>query len=143
MLPKLLILDPEFHGLLRILTIVIKFFSSISYLIANVQSTEVYPTCLRQTGLGLGYILSNAVGIVAPYLVYFGTTYDIRCPYYTLGVLSLIGGTLVSFLPETLHHKMPDTLQEGKAFGKDQQFFSLPKPNRKYCEVSEKMDDIN
>lgn len=93
---------------------------------------EVYPTCLRQTGLSLGNIVANAIGMVAPYMVYLGTTYDIRYPYYILGALFLIGGTSAVFLPETLHHKLPDTLEEGKLFGKDQKFFSLPKPVEKY-----------
>lgn len=101
---------------------------------------EVYPTCLRQTGLALGHILANAIGIVAPYMVYLGTTYDIRCPYYILGVLFFMGGASAIFLPETLHHKLPDTLEEGKLFGKDQKFFSLPKPTQNYIEVSEKSD---
>ncbi|GBP10211.1 hypothetical protein EVAR_71473_1 [Eumeta japonica] len=39
---------------------------------------------MRQTGIALGTILANAVGILAPYLVYLGTTVDIRSPYYIL-----------------------------------------------------------
>lgn len=130
-----MILDPAFHGTLTILSTVIKFFNAITFFVVNLQGMEVYPTCLRQTGLALGHILANAIGVVAPYMVYLGTIYDIRCPYYILGVLFFIGGASAIFLPETLHHKLPDTLEEGKDFGKGQKFFSLPKPAENYEEV--------
>lgn len=107
----------------------------------NLQGMEVYPTCLRQTGLSLGNIVANSVGMIAPYMVYLGTTHDIRYPYYILGGLFLIGGASAIFLPETLHHKLPDTLEEGKIFGKDQTFFSLPKPADKYRVVSGHCDE--
>lgn len=79
--------------------------------------------------------------MIAPYMVYLGTTYDIRYPYYILGGLFLIGGASAVFLPETLHHKLPDTLEEGKIFGRDQKFFSLPKPTDKYHVVSGKENE--
>lgn len=131
--------DPEFHGLLTALSTAIKFFNAITFFVVNLQGMEVYPTCLRQTGLALGHILANAIGIVAPYMVYLGTNYDIRCPYYILGALFIVGGASAIFLPETLHHKLPDTLEEGKIFGKGQRFFSLPKPTESYQEVSQKV----
>ncbi|KAL5284853.1 hypothetical protein ACFFRR_006894 [Megaselia abdita] len=135
--------DPEFRGLLTILSTVIKFFNAITFFVVNLQGMEVYPTCLRQTGLALGHILANGIGIVAPYMVYLGTTYDIRCPYYILGVLFFLGGTAAIFLPETLHQKLPDTLEEGKIFGKGQKFFSLPKATEHYQEVSGKEGKLN
>lgn len=132
--------DESSHGVLSVLSAIIKFFNAITFFIVNLQGMEVYPTCLRQTGLSLGNIVANAIGMVAPYMVYLGTTYDIRYPYYILGGLFVIGGASAVFLPETLHHKLPDTLEEGKIFGRDQKFFSLPKPTDKYHVVSGKVD---
>lgn len=96
----------------------IKFLNALTFFMVNLQSMEIYPTCMRQTGIALGTILANAVGIFAPYLVYLGTTVDIRAPYYILGTLFLIGGIGATFLPETLHKKLPDTMEEARHFGK-------------------------
>ena len=46
-------------------------------------------------------------------------------------------------LPETLHHKLPNTLHEAKKFGKEQPFWSLPKkPNVKETEM-EVLEKLN
>lgn len=52
------------------LTIIIKFWSAITYFAVNLQSMETYPTCLRQTGISIGIIFSNAVGVLGPYIAY-------------------------------------------------------------------------
>ena len=40
--------------------------------------------------------------------------------------VSFISATLVLFLPETSGYDMPQTLQQGEDFGKDQKFWSIP-----------------
>lgn len=40
-------------------------------------------------------------------------------PLVILGVVSVIGGVLGLRLPETLHHHLPQTIEEGEEFGKD------------------------
>lgn len=36
-----------------------------------------------------------------------------------MGIVSAMGGLAALRLPETLHHKLPQTLEEGEEFGKD------------------------
>lgn len=95
----------------------IKFLNAVTFFTASLQGMEIYPTCMRQTGIALGTILANAIGVLAPYLVYLGTTVDIRSPYYILGILFFIGAIGALFLPETLHKKLPDTMEEARLFG--------------------------
>lgn len=52
------------------LTIIIKMGTSVTISTVYLQSMETYPTCLRQTGMSLGMILSNLLGICGPYIVY-------------------------------------------------------------------------
>lgn len=54
---------------------------------------------------------------------YQGAVYDIRYPFIILTVLYLIGTLLAFFVPETLHQKLPDTLNEAKVFGLGQVTF--------------------
>ncbi|KAH8330354.1 hypothetical protein KR067_001600 [Drosophila pandora] len=120
--------DERYEDLMIYLATFIKFLNALTFFTVNLQCLEIYPTCMRQTGVALGTILANAIGVFAPYLVYLGTTVDIRAPYYILGLLFLLGGIGALFLPETLHKKLPDTLEEAGHFGKHDKFFSLPKP---------------
>jgi hypothetical protein len=47
-----------------------------------------------------------------------------------ISVVSFICASLVLFLPETLGRDMPQTLQQGEEFGKDQKFWKLPCLNK-------------
>lgn len=50
--------------------IIVKFWLSILFFAINLQSMETYPTCLRQTGMSVGTIAANVIGIFGPYIVY-------------------------------------------------------------------------
>lgn len=62
-------IDHEWEVFSTGLSIAIKFCVSVSLFTVNLQMAETYPTCLRQTGLSLGMILSNVLGVLAPYAV--------------------------------------------------------------------------
>ena len=120
------------------LVVFVKFCTSIAFFVVNLQAMEIYPTCLRQSGISIGAICANSLGIFGPYVVFLGTEFDVRYPYMIMGKLWLSSRQLVSsdfsnlgglcffgsicglMLPETLHHKLPNTLQEAKRFGKNQ-----------------------
>lgn len=40
-------------------------------------------------------------------------------PLVIMGAISMIGGISGLRLPETLHHRLPQTLEEGEEFGKE------------------------
>ena len=40
-------------------------------------------------------------------------------PLLIMGIISVVGGVVGLRLPETLHHRLPQTLDEGEEFGKD------------------------
>lgn len=42
-----------------------------------------------------------------------------------------LGCICASFLPETLHQKLPETLAEAQVFGADQKYFAFPKKQEK------------
>ena len=54
------------------------------------------------------------------YVYLKGTNYDVRYPYMIISGLTLVGFIAALFLPETLHQKLANTLQEAQKFGKDQ-----------------------
>ncbi|KAJ8981412.1 hypothetical protein NQ317_010351 [Molorchus minor] len=44
---------------------------------------------------------------------------DLVLPLVIMGFISVIGGIVSLRLPETLHHRLPQTVEEGEEFGKD------------------------
>ncbi|KAJ2952672.1 hypothetical protein O0L34_g7011 [Tuta absoluta] len=98
-----------------------------SFYIINLFNMELYPTCLRQSGMSLGNVLSSGSAAFAPYIIYLGNQVDPRLPGAILAAITLIG--LISFflLPETLNTKLPETLEDARRFGSGKSdYFSLP-----------------
>uniref|UniRef100_A0A8W7PLX5 Major facilitator superfamily (MFS) profile domain-containing protein n=1 Tax=Anopheles coluzzii TaxID=1518534 RepID=A0A8W7PLX5_ANOCL len=123
----LIVRDPTNEMAATVLTTFVKFCISITFFGVNLQSIEIYPTCLRQTGMAVGTIAATIFGIVGPYVVHLGTEYDVRYPFLVMGLSSAVGILAALFLPETLHQSLPNTIEEAQKFGKNQRFWSLPK----------------
>ncbi|KAF4533431.1 hypothetical protein B566_EDAN001156 [Ephemera danica] len=107
------------------LAIMGRFSVNISYNIGLQYAAELLPTVVRAQGVALIHIMGYVAAIVSPFVVYLGNVSP-ALPFLVLGGLAIIGGILSLFLPETLNHELPQTLQDGEDFGKDQEFFEFP-----------------
>lgn len=76
----------EYSQFSTALVILVKFCTSIAFFTVNLQSMEVYPTCLRQSGISVGAICANLLGVFGPYVVFLGTEFDVRYPYMILSM---------------------------------------------------------
>jgi len=47
---------------------------------------------------------------------------NLKLPLVIMGFVSMLGGMTGLRLPETLHHRLPQTIEEGEEFGKNWQF---------------------
>ncbi|KAM5138086.1 solute carrier family 22 member 6-A-like [Mantella aurantiaca] len=74
-------------------------------------TTELYPTVIRQSGLGLGSTMARLGGIVAPLVKLLGEFYPF-IPLVIYGGAPILSGVLVYFLPETVNKPLPDTIEE-------------------------------
>ncbi|XP_021937634.1 solute carrier family 22 member 24-like isoform X3 [Zootermopsis nevadensis] len=117
--------------LLVAMVLVVKLSLTVAAYSSYLQCMELYPTCLRQTGTSVGFLIANALGALGPYIVYLGTVADPRYPYAILSVLCLVGATCATLLPETLNQKLPETVQDASHFGMGQKYWSLPQRKRK------------
>lgn len=66
----LLIKHVEYENFSMMLGVLVKLCISITFFVVNLQSMEIYPTCLRQTGISIGSIVANSLGVSGPYIVY-------------------------------------------------------------------------
>jgi len=101
-----------------VLFLVSKFFISASFLIIYPFAGELYPTQLRGIGIGMSAYVAGLGLILIPFVTYLGTDVLVL-PLVILGVVSVVGGLSGLRLPETLHHRLPQTVEDGEEFGKD------------------------
>ncbi|KAK6644865.1 hypothetical protein RUM43_001138 [Polyplax serrata] len=117
------------------LAIIGRFAVNVAYNIGLQYAAEVLPTVVRAQGVALIHIMGYVASILAPFVVYLGEI-NTSLPLLILGVLGIGGGILSLFLPETLDQELPQTLEDGENFGKDQQFWNLPCIKRQVDDLS-------
>ncbi|XP_067831613.1 uncharacterized protein [Heptranchias perlo] len=72
---------------------------------------ELYPTVVRQTGMGLVSTMARVGAMVAPVVRLIGD-YVPFLPMATYGGMAIISGVAAFFLLETLNVPLPDTIEE-------------------------------
>lgn len=99
-----------------------KFGASAGFTIIYIFTTELFPTVVRNAGVGASSCAARIGSIVAPYTVDLGLLissgpFGTAFPMILYGVLSLIAATLALLLPETLGKDLPETIADGERFG--------------------------
>ncbi|KAJ6645296.1 Solute carrier family 22 member 6-A, partial [Pseudolycoriella hygida] len=90
---------------------------SVSFYVLYVYTTELYPTFLRQSLMGL----CSAFGFIGSMLAPQTPLLARILPSLTLllfGGVSILSGVLVTNFPETFNIKLPDTIEEAENIGK-------------------------
>ncbi|KAK9744819.1 Sugar transporter [Popillia japonica] len=115
------------------MAIIGRFAINISYNIGLQYAAELLPTVVRAQGVALIHIMGYVASILAPFIVYLANISP-SLPLLILGILGVVGGILALFLPETLDHELPQTLQDGENFGLHQKFLDFPCTKKKTAE---------
>ena len=69
---------------------------------------EVFPTNVRQSGIGIATFISQTISIGGPYVIYLGAT-DLRLPYIIMFIVCVAGVIAAAILPETAGKSLPGT----------------------------------
>ncbi|XP_063404776.1 organic cation transporter protein-like [Mytilus trossulus] len=112
----------ELQPLTLTLAIIGKMGSSAAFALIYVYSMELYPTVVRNSGMGLSSCIARIGGMVAPYVAQSGDVvggkFGQALPLVIFGGCSVFAGLLCLLLPETLNRKLPETVREAKDFTK-------------------------
>ncbi|XP_055944696.1 organic cation transporter protein-like isoform X2 [Argiope bruennichi] len=95
-----------------------KFCITCSFAIAFVFTAEIFPTVVRNIGLGSASVFARIGSILAPFARELGNATHPVVPQVVFGVLAFTSGLLVFFLPETSNVSVPETLAEAAARGR-------------------------
>ncbi|XP_034367734.1 solute carrier family 22 member 6 [Arvicanthis niloticus] len=81
---------------------------------------ELYPTVIRQTGLGMGSTMARVGSIVSP-LVSMTAEFYPSMPLFIFGAVPVAASAVIALLPETLGQPLPDTVQDLKSRSRGKQ----------------------
>ncbi|KAM6101677.1 solute carrier family 22 member 13-like isoform 3-T3 [Theristicus caerulescens] len=95
-----------------VLAIIGKFTTSASFSTSYVYSAELFPTIVRQTGVGLCSMSARVAGIMAPLIRLLGK-YHRAIPVAIFGSAPVVGGLLCILLPETRGTDLADDTEGG------------------------------
>jgi len=90
-----------------------------AYFICLQYGSEIFPTVIRGQGVAMCEILGGVAIFISPSIVYLARISPIL-PLLILGLCSLVGALATFGLPETAGYSLPQTLEQGSLFGKDQ-----------------------
>lgn len=115
-----------------------------SFLIIYPFAGELYPTQARGIGIGFSSYVGGLGLILIPFITYLGKE-NLRLPLVIMGGVVIAGGFTGLRLPETLHHRLPQTLEEGENFGKNWSFNDCMQclPNEPQHSLSGSYEDLS
>ena len=96
---------------------------TMSFYMWYLQAIELFPTAIRNSGMGFSNVMRDSIQIFAPQVTYLALV-DKRIPYFIIAGINFIGAIAASFLPETLGCSLPETILAASEFGKNQRFLS-------------------
>ncbi|KAJ3589189.1 hypothetical protein NHX12_010036 [Muraenolepis orangiensis] len=88
-----------------------KGFTSSSFTCVYLYTGELYPTVIRQTGMGFVSTMSRIGSMAAPAVLMLDEVIP-ALPSIVYGGASLIAAVFACFLPETLDIPLPDTIED-------------------------------
>ncbi|KAM5217296.1 organic cation/carnitine transporter 2 isoform 1-T1 [Hipposideros larvatus] len=105
------LVPPDLYYLATALVMVGKFGVTAAFSMVYVYTAELYPTVVRNMGVGVSSTASRLGSILAPYFIYLGA-YDRFLPYILMGSLTILTAILTLFLPESFGTPLPDTIDQ-------------------------------
>ncbi|XP_012862221.1 solute carrier family 22 member 7 isoform X2 [Echinops telfairi] len=88
-----------------------KGFSEAAFTTAYLFTSELYPTVLRQTGMGYTALVGRLGGSLAPLVALLDGVW-LSLPKLTYGGVTLLAACTALLLPETKLAKLPETIQD-------------------------------
>ncbi|XP_078418029.1 organic cation/carnitine transporter 2-like [Cetorhinus maximus] len=104
-------IPPSLHILTTVLVMIGKAGITISFAIIYVFSAELYPTVVRNMGIGICSMASRVGSIISPYFVYLGK-YNRMLPFMLMGGFILLAGSFCLLLPETRDQPLPENVRQ-------------------------------
>ncbi|XP_051869525.1 solute carrier family 22 member 5-like [Pristis pectinata] len=97
--------------LTMVLVLIGKLGNTCAFFMVYVYTAELYPTPMRNTGVGVNSMASRLGSIISPFVILLDV-YQENLSLIVMGVLTIFSAFIVLFLPETLSAPLPDTIDQ-------------------------------
>nr|XP_046273581.1 solute carrier family 22 member 7-like [Scatophagus argus] len=88
-----------------------KMFSEASFTTVFLYTTELYPTVMRQNGLGFCSFVARMGVSISPLIMLLEEVWD-HLPSTIFSLVAFAGGLSASLLPETKNVRLPETIED-------------------------------
>lgn len=88
-----------------------KGFTSASFTTVYLYTGELYPTVIRQTGMGLVSTMARVGSMAAPAVLILDEVFP-SLPSVVYGGAAIVASAFACFLPETLNIHLPETIED-------------------------------
>lgn len=91
------------------------FGLALSFPTVYIYSGELFPTVVRNIGVGTSSMCARIGSMIAPFIATLNVVH-FWIPPLIFGIMPLVGAILCYTLPETLDCQLPDTIEEAERF---------------------------
>lgn len=111
------VVDASNYWAIITLASIASFAMMLSFPTLYLYSGELFPTVVRNVGMGTASMFTRIGSIVAPFVTSLSEN-EHWLPPVIFGVTPLIAAAVVFLLPETRGIRLPDSIQDGENFGR-------------------------
>ncbi|PFX17296.1 organic cation transporter protein-like [Stylophora pistillata] len=113
--------DDEYKVIITVLAVIGKSCILATFLGIYIYTVELYPTIIRNTGIGVCSMMARFGSIITPYIVLLADLPNMNktLPLVIFGVFGLIAGVMALWLPETRYSPMAQTVEQVEAWKED------------------------
>ncbi|XP_038149594.1 solute carrier family 22 member 13b [Cyprinodon tularosa] len=111
---SILVIPKGLPIVVTVIAVLGKFAATASFATVYVYTAELYPTILRQNGVGLNSMCARVAGILAP-LIRLLDVYNYTIPMLIYGIIPIVTGCLCLLLPETCNVELQDLTENKKS----------------------------
>ncbi|KAL4235002.1 hypothetical protein ACF0H5_006641 [Mactra antiquata] len=116
-----LIYLPDTPTATTVLALIGKMGITAGFSAIYVFSAELFPTVVRNAGMGASSSMGRIGGMVSPYIAdldrLVGGSFGKALPQIVFAAITLAGGIAALVLPETLNKELPESFEDAKKFG--------------------------
>ncbi|XP_040570738.1 organic cation transporter 1 [Lepeophtheirus salmonis] len=126
MMIAFILVEFEFSPLIiMIVSMIGRFFITITMNGAMQIVPEILPTDLRSRGSAIVFVIGEVLTLVSPYIVYSAIAYK-PMPFLLMGLIGSILGLLPLLLPETSNSSLATSADDADHIGRNQTFKNFP-----------------
>ncbi|XP_045609975.2 solute carrier family 22 member 15-like isoform X1 [Procambarus clarkii] len=104
-------LPTSFSNVKTLLALCGKLSISASFSVCYIHSAEIFPTAIRNSGMGIVSVAARVGGMLAPLILMLGDILP-NLQFTALGIMTFVAGVLNLKLPETLGQPMPESVAD-------------------------------